>query len=347
MNKEFILKANLIEHGLRISHNAKDALDKQSNIWWLRNDYVTANGITLNFGEEYVSVRHNPNSKYELIKDNSNLIISDGDDSVRASVILPPNYMQEDTMIDGKHITDYVTTSTDRIRLLLMTGCANHCKFCNGPVDFKYSLNRTESIDEAFQIAMESDKARHGHISISNVRTEEELIKLTSMFQYFGEKYPGFFDIMMTPRGFTSYTDSSQYKDYLEFVKNVGIGGIAANLELNNLDYLRYYCPEKYEISQGNYLKFIDHAVDIFGVNNVRSLLIVGIEPLEETLKGVEKLAQRGCNPVLSPLYPYGECDKQPSAELLIEVKMRSLEICDKYGIKMGPLCRPCSHNTL
>ena len=50
MNKEFVLKANLIEHGIRISRNAKDTLDKQSSIWWLRNDYVTANGITLNFG---------------------------------------------------------------------------------------------------------------------------------------------------------------------------------------------------------------------------------------------------------------------------------------------------------
>ena len=79
---------------------------------------------------------------------------------------------------------------------------------------------------------------------------------------------------------------------------------------MNNIDYLRYYCPKKNAIGQENYLKFIDYAVDIFGVNNVRSLLIVGIEPLEETLKGVEKLAQRGCNPVLSPLYPYGECDK-------------------------------------
>ena len=76
-------------------------------------------------------------------------------------------------------------------------------------------------------------------------------------------------------------------KDYLKFVKDVGIGGIAANLELNNIDYLRYYCPEKNAIGQENYLKFIDYAVDIFGVNNVRSLLIVGIEPLEETLKGV------------------------------------------------------------
>ena len=106
MNKEFVLKANLIEHGIRISRNAKDTLDKQSSIWWLRNDYVTANGITLNFGEEYVSVDHNPDSKYELIKDDNNFIVSDGKEGIRTSVIVPPSYMQEDIVIDGKHITD-------------------------------------------------------------------------------------------------------------------------------------------------------------------------------------------------------------------------------------------------
>ena len=63
MNKEFVLKANLIEHGIRISRNAKDTLDKQSSIWWLRNDYVTANGITLNFGEvlEYLNLHREKN----------------------------------------------------------------------------------------------------------------------------------------------------------------------------------------------------------------------------------------------------------------------------------------------
>lgn len=152
---------------------------------------------------------------------------------------------------------------------------------------------------------------------------------------------------MSTPRGFTSYTDSTQYKDYLKFIRDAGICGVAANLELNNVDMLKYYCPEKAIIGQENYLKYIEYAVEIFPKGHVRSLLIVGIEPLEETLKGVEKLAMRGCLPVLSPLYPYGEASTQPSAQLLIEAKIKSQEICDKYGIELGPTCRPCSHNTL
>lgn len=345
--KHFKLKANLLEHGLNISPNAKKLLDMQSEIWWLRNDYVTSAGIAMNFGDEYVTCNPNSNSKYVLLENGGNLFISDGKDTTLANIILPPKYMEGKIIIDGKPITDYVTTSTDRVRIQLMTGCANRCKFCNGPVDYEYGLNSAESIDKAYAIARQQEHARHGHISISNVKTKEELLYLTSVFEFFGKKYPGFFDLMTTPRGFTSYTDAEQYKDYLKFVKSIGICGIAANMELHHPDQLAYWCPEKAIIGQKNYLKFIEYAVEIFGVNKVRSLLIVGIEPLEETLKGVEKLAKLGCNPVLSPLYPYGEACVQPSAELLIEAKLKSLEICDKHGIALGPICKPCSHNTL
>ena len=66
---------------------------------------------------------------------------------------------------------------------------------------------------------------------------------------------------------------------------------------------------------------------------------------MEETLKGVEKLAKIGCNPVLSPLFPYGEANFPPNSDLFIEAKKESEKICKKYNIEMGPLCDPCKHN--
>ena len=100
-------------------------------------------------------------------------------------------------------------------------------------------------------------------------------------------------------------------------------------------------------VSMANGLNESKMKVKIFGKDKVRSLLIVGIEPLEETLKGVEKLAKIGVNPVLSPLFPYGEANFPPKADLFIEAKKKREEICKKYKVKMGPLCKPCSHNVL
>ena len=100
------------------------------------------------------------------------------------------------------------------------------------------------------------------------------------------------------------------------------------------------------------YFDFIERAVGIFGAEGqVRSLILVGIEPIEDTLQGVEALAQLGCDPVLSPFRPDPATplkDHPPaSVDTLVEVYERGLEIVERYGVKLGPRCIPCHHNTL
>lgn len=346
MEKGFNLKANLFEQEIKISDGAKKILDAESDIW-LMDDYITCSGVTLQFDDQYATVGVDNNSKYELVAIDGRLAITDDtNDLIEVSVITPPDYMRDEMIIDGEKITVYVNTYTDRVRLQLMSGCANKCKFCNA-TEFKYKLNSIEGLEEALKVALSQSEVRHILLSSGSVNTED-LEKITEMYSYFGKKYSYLdLDLMMTPRGFTSYTDSSQYKDYLTYLKGIGISGLSINMELNSVEYLNKFCPEKALIGQENYLNFIELAVKIFGKDKVRSLLIVGLEPLEETLKGVEKLAKIGCNPVLSPLFPYGEANNEPNAELFITAKKQSQEICEKYDIEMGPLCKPCSHNVL
>lgn len=348
MNKDFILKANLFEHGINVSPEAKIILNAQSDIW-LMDDYITCSGVTLNYNNEYATVNVNPCSKIELLGNNGKLIILDGKNQVNASVIMPPDYMKNNIVINGKSITNYVNSYTDRIRLQTMNGCINNCKFCNAN-KYEYILNDIESIDKAFQIALEQGKnsVRHAFVSTNNVKDKDGLEQQTRTMEYFAAKYPEMnIDVMTSPRCFTSYADLSQYKQYLEHLKNTGIKGIATNMELHNKDKFKFFCPEKAIIGQENYLKFLEQAVEIFGEDHVRSMLILGLEPLEETLEGVTKLADRGVNPVLTPLFPYGEAQGDTSAELMIKAKTKCLEICVKKGVKMGPICKPCSHNTL
>lgn len=346
MDNNFIIKANLFEKGIKITPQAKAILDTRSDIW-LMDDYITCSGVTLHFDNEFITAGSNENSNYELIAKDDKLYLKTPDNaSIETDVITPPDYMKDEIVIEGKTITVYVNTYTDRVRLQLISGCANKCKFCNA-TEFKYEFNSISGLEEALHIALSQSKVRHVLISSGSVKNED-LEKITEMYEYFGNKYSNLnLDIMMTPRGFTSYTDSTQYESYIKNLKESGISGLSINMELNNPEYLKKYCPEKAAIGQENYLKFIELAVKIFGKDNVRSLLIVGLEPLEDTLKGVEKLAKIGCNPVLSPLFPYGEANFPPNAELFIKSKEESEKICKKYNISMGPLCKPCSHNVL
>ena len=80
-------------------------------------------------------------------------------------------------------------------------------------------------------------------------------------------------------------------------------------------------------------------------------MLLVGLEPVDDTLAGVEAIASSGCVPVLSPFRPDGSTPLKdhpaPSADLLADVYLRSREITQALGVDLGPACIPCSHNTL
>jgi hypothetical protein len=73
--------------------------------------------------------------------------------------------------------------------------------------------------------------------------------------------------------------------------------------------------------------------------------------PPEDTLRAVRALAERGCDPVLSPFRPDPKTPMRnhpaPNADLLERLYLDSLEIVSQYQVKLGPRCIPCQHNTV
>jgi biotin synthase-related radical SAM superfamily protein len=151
----------------------------------------------------------------------------------------------------------------------------------------------------------------------------------------------------MTPRGFTSYLDKSQYESYIKHLKNIGVKGLSINLELFNDKINMQYCKEKSLIGKDRYFTFLKIASKVFGTKNVRSGLIVGLESKEDTLKAVEEICKCGCMPMLSPYIPYNDIGDYPSAEFLIDIYKETERIIKKYNIPLAPLCEKCKHNTL
>ena len=66
------------------------------------------------------------------------------------------------------------------------------------------------------------------------------------------------------------------------------VSGLSINLELYEEVEARRYAPNKKALGRSCNGQFIKQAVKIFGPNRVRSLLMVGLEPPEATLAGVE-----------------------------------------------------------
>jgi hypothetical protein len=88
------------------------------------------------------------------------------------------------------------------------------------------------------------------------------------------------------------------------------------------------------------------------GHGRVRSLIILGLEPLEASLAGVRWLAERGVDPVLSPFRPARTTEladrAAPSGDDLRAALAEARSIVAEFpGVELGPRCVPCQHNTL
>ena len=87
----------------------------------------------------------------------------------------------------------------------------------------------------------------------------------------------------------------------LNFAYDAGLPAVSFNMEFFSNKYFKSLCPAKYEYGYENYIKALKHAVKVFGKNKVFTNLIVGIEPIAETLKGILYLAEQNivANPVI------------------------------------------------
>lgn len=346
-----LLKINLFTHGIRVSQKARLVIEGDERRPLTLADYASTSGISMQLeGNIWVNAPiedHNPNfvngTPYTLDHKEGNFVVLGDDLEVRTNVILVPDYHKR-TNSQGRLFTNFAITHTDRVRISPIAGCAITCDFCDLPFEFKYRRKTVEELVESVGVALRDPVQPAKHVLISGgTPKKKDYDYLNEVYRAVAQRFPEIdVDVMMVP--LPGLLDAQRLRD-------MGIHGLSINLELNNPEIAREIMPAK-KASRDIYFKFIEGAVPIFGEGKVRSLLMVGIEPLEDTLRAVELLAQLGCDPVLSPFRPDPATPMRdhppPSAQFLTEAYIGAKAIVDKYPhVKLGPRCIPCMHNTL
>jgi hypothetical protein len=139
--------------------------------------------------------------------------------------------------------------------------------------------------------------------------------------------------------------------DYPAMLKQWGARELSVNVELYDPAARARYIPEKNALGMNDILKFIGSAVRAMDVGNVRSALLVGLEPIQSTLDGVRALVDIGCDPMLSPFRPSPKTPlaavPPPGIEVMARVYEASYDVATKAGALLAPRCIPCQHNTL
>ncbi|MCP4546717.1 MAG: radical SAM protein [bacterium] len=352
LNSTQRLKIQLMTNGMAVSTGARAALSREAESRPLTlAEYASTSGIALELeGQIWVNAPiadHNPNfvaaTPHRLEHRADEFWVCSGRDEVRARPVPVPAFHDQEND-DGEPFTDYAVTHTDRVRISPIGGCSFACAFCDLPFKMRYRRKTIKGLVDAVRRALADEVLPARHVLISGgVPAGEDWEWQNQAYGAVAEAFPDVdVDVMMVP--VPGLLDARRLRD-------LGIHGLSLNLELYDLERARRIMPRKAGIPRQHWLDFIEDAVDVFGPGRIRSLVLVGIEPLEETLKAVQALAERGCEPVLSPFRPDPATPMRdhppPSVEVLAEVYERSVEITRRAGARLGPRCLPCMHNTL
>ncbi|MCU0298591.1 MAG: hypothetical protein MUF33_08745 [Candidatus Nanopelagicales bacterium] len=346
------IKIHCLSHGVRLTERAEQVLRAVQGDVLTLHEYPTTGGLTFElphgvfvnapFDEEYCV-------RAEVVVDaegDDDLVLRLGDSEVPVvRQVLLPGYLGV-VGSDAQPITEVVMSHGDRARLSPIDGCAYDCGFCD-MADLPYVMYPANVLVEALAVAASDTRlpVRHALISGGSPRARH--------YDYFEEvvtavvaSTPLPVDLMMSPM--------VNNDGFLERVKAAGLADFSINVEIFAEAPALAALGMKYKTTRRHFARFVSRAVELTsgaGNGQTRSLIIAGLEEPQDTLAGVDFLAGLGCIPVLSPFRPAGGTgltSRPPvPAATLRELLDRSRELVAGHGLRLGPDCLPCQHNTL
>ena len=358
MSEEFTqaqrLKFALLDRGLSLTESAIAALHGLNGDRSLSpHDYASTSGMILQLdGDVWVNApieSYNSNfvshSPYKLSHNDGGFTVHG--DGLSSSALFWPQPAYHGTTGPSGPMNNFVVTHGDRARISPIRSCAMTCTFCNVPFDDPidvYMLKDVPAMLAAADVALTDPLQPAQHLLISGGTPKPKDIGwLSGLYERMLTELQGApLDIMMVP--LPGLLDLGR-------LAALGLNELSINIELFNRERAREFARQKYHQGIDLYLDFIEHSAKELGVGRARSMLMVGLEPLEDTLAGVRAIAQRGGTPVLSPFRPDPGTPlanlRPPDADLMMNAYLRARDISSSYGVPLGPDCAPCTHNTL
>jgi hypothetical protein len=351
------IKLHVLANGIQVDQSAEEAWRETYEGPISLNEYASTSGICLKVEDGADGVYINAPYTQEFTRDsdtqlrfNTGFVIALGGVEFDAEVIPVPAFHSQTYVDNGVEYpyTNLGVTHTDRLRISPIEGCGMTCKFCNIPYELKYRKKPEEELLAVIDIAKDDPQAPARHVLISGgtPKREDEPWE-DAIYESVIANSPLPVDIMMTPR---------EDPGYLRRLGAAGVNTLSVNMEVFDSQRARKLIPNKNRrFGPTGYLDYLERAVGELGVGRVQSLILFGeaIEPVESTLEGVQALVDRGVIPVLSPFRPDPrtpmEHDPSSTESEMKQVYERTLEICEQSGsgVKPGPRCVPCHHNTV
>lgn len=238
--------------------------------------------------------------------------------------------------------------ATDRLRVKLISGCEmkNYglgCAFCNVPMS-QQQFNITQINEALNEIKTLNVSFRHILIGGGTNRDKDSWDKIIKLAHCLKDNF------LDKPISLMSVLPPI---DKIQELKDAGISEVAFNLEVVSRDLSARLMAGKNYDTQTFYL-IMKKAVKIFGVGNVRSALVVGLDKEEDLLNEVKRLSESNILPCLSAMrcLPSSRFEHkiQPTNEYLLDIYNKCIDIVKRSTSDityLGPLCKHCQNNML
>lgn len=356
------LKVELLSEGLRITRQAEELRVihgkpplrvRSGSCGGL--DVVLPDGTYVNCPvfEHFVAT-----SSFELAAIDDSLEIRHSPTGVCVPIELVPAPAYYDSLAsDGTALSQIGQLCSDRLGIGITNRCVfwdsrkERCRFCSIGLNTKSGHEtRDKTLEEILEVvdaAYTDTISPARHILLGGGTPEGPdagTVSIARIAERIKERWPdrSIYAMVVPP------TDHR----YIDLLHQSGVDELGMNVEIFDEKTAATYIPGKHrQISLKGYLQALEHAVNLFGPINTRSITVVGLDPPEATIQGVELLASLGIMPILSPFRPLvgTEMELHPrmGAEQLWQIAVDASDAAGQHGMPLGPTCIPCQSNTL
>ena len=231
----------------------------------------------------------------------------------------------------------------DRLRIHARSGCYFKskqigCHFCGIEGGDIFSMT---DIKEVLDTYKSTPEIRHFLVGGGSFNPSDDFQKVLQIVRYIRDTFNRNIYLMSIPPIDTTI---------LFKLKEAGVTEVAFNLEIYDRIRAKKIMPGKGNIPFKRYDTAFQTAVNIWGKNgNVRSALIVGLEPKESTIQGIEYLCSIGVSPILTLFKPDENMEDYlaPSNDEALYIWETAEDICRQYHVPLGPSCHYCEDNVL
>jgi radical SAM protein (TIGR04043 family) len=297
------LKARIFCHGLRVPDELWRELTDEEHYKHKRAGLSQGRFFRLRDGEASTSINapvlepFARRSPLHLRREGDRLAIWDEDERlVEAEPFAWPRWYRERTS-DGTPMSRVVSAHCDTslYTAIYQGGCDywqgdQMCQFCAMKIDQSSKWRRIEQIIEVVRLALaENPKAEISFGGGTRLTPDKSARHKAEAIARLKAECPLPVCVEMAPPD----TD-----DWLDALHDAGCDSILLNLELWDPEARRRLMPGKSAITRERYLAALEHAAGVFGPSQVSSQIIVGLEPLADTLAAVRAVAAAGAIPL-------------------------------------------------